>query len=73
MFRYIPVMISRLMISLRKAADPERREWSQNGIPNGGPSHVMKFFRPQRSTGDEGSDGIVLDTYLESQRTAVEP
>lgn len=63
---YLPVMISRLMISLRKAADPV-----VDGSAIGRPSNstnlpTIQFVRPRiGTTGTEGD--IPLDTQLESQ------
>ena len=57
-------MISRIMLSLKKAADSQSVGWSL-----GEPYHtyantgsVMKFARPAMHAGAE-QDGIPLDTY----------
>ncbi|KAF9787225.1 hypothetical protein BJ322DRAFT_1107290 [Thelephora terrestris] len=66
---YLPVMISRLMISLRKAADPQQvggtRPANSTNLP------TMEFVRPRgRATGTEGD--MPLDTHLESQIATVQ-
>ncbi|KAF9789645.1 hypothetical protein BJ322DRAFT_1105503 [Thelephora terrestris] len=60
---YLPVMISRTMLSLRKAADPQRGDW-HIGEPA---KHVtnlqsIRFFH-QRSATNGREDSIVLDVY----------
>ena len=58
-------MISRIMLSLRKAADSQQKVWSL-----GEPIDVRskKFFRPQ--TGPNGMEAeIPLSTYPKSQGT----
>lgn len=59
-------MISRMMLSLRKAADPERNDWSL-GEPSSNLSQLqsIKFFSPRWGTTGRGDD-ITLDTYTES-------
>ena len=65
-FRYLPVMISRIMLSLKEAADFEQEDWSLGGLStNGNDLQSIKFFRP-RVGASSGEDGIPLDTYLES-------
>jgi len=48
-YRYLPVMITRLMISLRKAAYPQGSTWSMGeSTTNRGPGHEtfnMQFVR----------------------------
>ena len=59
-------MISRLMISLRKAADPQGAEGTVEGPVNSTNLPTMEFVRPRgRAIGTEGD--IPLDTHLESQ------
>lgn len=63
---FLPVMISRLFLSLRKAADSQPNEQS----PTGGrifPS--MAFVGPQRSM-EPGADDIPLHTYPSAQGTS---
>ena len=68
-FRYLPVMISRLMISLKKAAaGPEQTSWtltepSPSGV--GGNSKSIKFFHSREGTNarEDVIPGIPLDTY----------
>ena len=63
-FRYLPVMVSRIMISLRKAADPQRGDWSLvDPAANGVSLRSMRFARPQTST-TEGRDNASLGTSL---------
>ena len=60
-------MISRLMISLRKAADPQGAEGTVEGRPvNSTNLPTMEFVSPRgRAIGSEGD--IPLDAHLESQ------
>ena len=62
--RYFPVMISRMMLSLRKAARSQRDDvtLAQSLFTNN--FHSLEFPRAQGCT--NGRDDIVLDTYLES-------
>ena len=62
--RYIPVMISRIMLSLRKAADSQH----QKGWSLGGPSDFQSkmFSRPQRDPSEE-EPGMQLVVYPMSQ------
>ncbi|KAF9790730.1 hypothetical protein BJ322DRAFT_409972 [Thelephora terrestris] len=64
---FLPVMISRIMLSLKKAADSQRNGWSL-GEPSasGAGLPAMRFFSPQRDLGRKDSDQIPLDTYSES-------
>lgn len=63
---YLPVMISRLMLSLKKAADSQHGLWSLTEPP----TNVMKFKNAKllRSQADthQREDGIPLDTYNEA-------
>ena len=62
-FRYFPVMVSRMMLSLRKAADPGQGDWSL-ADPIDPSLKSMVFVRPQSTykvptsegQGDESSD-----------------
>lgn len=63
---YLPVMISRLMLSLKKAADSQQGLWSLTEPP----TNVIKFknaklLRSQVDT-HRREDGIPLDTYSEA-------
>ena len=61
-FRYLPVMISRLMISLKKAAGSQLG-WSFAGpAPTDNNLQSAKFFHSPEGT-NERDDGILLDTY----------
>ena len=59
-------MISRIMLSLRKAADSRQQDWSllmpptESDIPRG-----VMISRSQRGT-NEREDGIPLETFPES-------
>lgn len=46
--RYLPIMISRLMLSLKKAADTSRVRWSLGSV-----THISnpKGYTPKRSNG----------------------
>ena len=60
-------MVSRIMLSLKKAADSQERAWSLTEPTAAGPSlRSMKFFKPPRGT-DEMQDDIPLDTFTGSQ------
>lgn len=62
---YLPVMISRLMISLRKAAHPKQVDWVPvKPPPRSGRIQSMTFYRPRRGVDPEGDD-IPLSTYHE--------
>lgn len=61
-------MISRVMLSLRKAADEQQNGWSlavTNGTGAG-----LEFFQPQ---GDVKEDGIPLATRMACTTTATVP
>lgn len=56
-------MVSRIMLSLRKLADPRRGNWSLADPAGNGPSmKSMKFVRHPR-TANEGREDTRLDTY----------
>ena len=60
--RYLPVMISRIILSLRKAADEQQNGFSlptTSGIGAG-----LEFFRPPGAS-TVGEDDIPLHTYLD--------
>ena len=61
-FRYLPVMISRLMLSLKKAADSQQG-WSL-GEPtlNGSKLQSIRFFNSRKGTNGR-EDDITLDTF----------
>lgn len=68
---YLPVMISRIMLSLKRAADPIERDWclgdrAANEIVG---LRSIRFFYPRGGTDvrEEGSDNIPLDTYFDSR------
>ena len=63
---YLPVMISRLMLSLKKAADSQQNGWTL-GEPsvNGNNLQSIKFYRPPQAT--TFGDDILLDTHPESR------
>jgi len=66
---YLPVMISRLMLSLRKTAGTLQEDWSFAGTSASSTYfRSMKFIRPRRST-DGGQDDVSLGTYPELEMT----
>ena len=65
-FRYPPVMISRMILSLRMAADSRQGVRSLGGpTANGTNLTEIKFVRPRRSANRRESD-IPLDVYPRS-------
>ena len=65
-YRYLPVMISRIILSLRKAADSRQKGWSlAQPNTNSANPRSMKFFRPAKSAIWKKDDNIPLDTLLE--------
>ncbi|KAF9789637.1 hypothetical protein BJ322DRAFT_1178256 [Thelephora terrestris] len=64
---YLPVMISRIMLSLRKAAGSRESAWSlsMGPISTGTNFQSIRFFSTQRGTGWR-EDGIPLETFPES-------
>jgi len=64
---YLPVMISRIMLSLRKAADLQQNAWSlAEPTADDTDFQNIRFFRPERRTdGASQSDDVLLDTFLE--------
>jgi len=61
---YLPIMISRIMISLRKAADSPHDVWSlMEPTTNVTNFQSIRFF-PQRTA--TGEDGMPLETFHES-------
>ena len=60
---YLPVMISRIMLSLKKAADSRQKGWSL-GEPTADTTNFqgMTFFRPARDMNTKRDD-VPLDTY----------
>ena len=62
--RYLPVMISRIMLSLRKAVDKQQNGWSLAMTKGTGAG--LEFFQP-RSASSVREDGIPLHTYIESR------
>ena len=61
-------MISRIMLSLRKVADSRQGDWTLGGpTTNGSDLPSMEFFRPERAPIRTDTDGIALDTYIDSQ------
>jgi hypothetical protein len=64
--RYIPLMISRIMLSLRKAANSSLDVWSLTEPPTNATSfHSITFFRPRKVTSGRGDD-IPLSAYPQS-------
>ena len=60
-------MISRLMLSLKKAADPQRGEWSFGEPPaNSTNLPTIQFARPRNAVNATGGD-IPFDTHFGSQ------
>jgi len=68
---FLPLMVSRIMLSLRKAANSSRQAWSLMEITTNGSSlQTMKFLRPQKGM-DEEQDDISLEMYPESQTSTL--
>jgi len=64
---YLPVMVSRIMLSLKKAADLQQNPWSlADPTANGADLQSMKFFHPMSDTNGERDDYTSLDTIVES-------
>jgi len=62
-FRYLSVMISRLMLSLKKAAASHQGDWSLvESSTNGNNFQSIKFFHTRKGTNGK-EDDIALDTY----------
>lgn len=65
-FRYLPVMISRMILSLRKAVDPQQKGLSlQEPATNMTNLSDIRFFRPRRDTNGRKSE-MPLDIYPRS-------
>jgi hypothetical protein len=59
-------MIARIMLSMKKAADAPRNDWSFMGQPSyATEARALNFFRPRRVTTDRGDD-MRLDTFTGS-------
>jgi hypothetical protein len=66
--RYLPVMISRIMLSLKKAADSQQKAWTLTEPTMTGPSFQnLKFFKPRRAANERQRETIPLHTFAESQ------
>lgn len=64
-FRFLPVMISRIVLSLRKAVDPQRDAWPHAESPrNSGTLCSMKFVRPRGGLSERGGNPS-FGTYTE--------
>ena len=64
-FRYLPVMVSRLMLSLKKAAGSQVA-WSLAEPSVNNPNlETISFFHSREDT-SKRDDGILLNTYSES-------
>jgi len=64
---YLPVMVSRIMLSLKKAADSHQTGWSlAEPTANATDLRSMKFFRPAKGANGKRDDDIPLDTILET-------
>ncbi|KAF9789657.1 hypothetical protein BJ322DRAFT_1018258 [Thelephora terrestris] len=63
---YIPVMISRIILSLRKAADPLRKNQSLGESSDRTNLPSMKFNHPRRAAKGR-EDDMTIDTYSRSQ------
>jgi len=60
---YIPLMISRIMLSLRKAANMPQEAWSLMGpATHATDFRSIKFFHPRKVTTERSGDEIPLDT-----------
>ena len=59
-------MISRIILSLRKAADSHQKGWSLAGsTANGTHLRSMKFFRPAKGANGNKDDDVPLETLPE--------
>ena len=59
-------MISRIMLSLKKAAGSHQEGWSLGGTTADATNfQSIKFFRPADGANGETDDDIPLDTVLE--------
>ena len=61
--RYLPVMITRLLLSLRKAANWQEDVWSF-GEPT---AHASVRFAERRRSGVSAGDGMRLDAFASAQ------
>jgi hypothetical protein len=60
-------MVSRIMLSLKKAADSQQKGWSlAEPTVNDTNYRSMKFFRPANGANEKKDDDIPLDTVLEA-------
>ena len=57
-------MISRIMLSLKRAANSPQKVWTLVAPPEYADSKGMKKFHPWKDTSGRGDD-IPLDTYTE--------
>ena len=64
-FRYMPLMISRLMLSLRKAADPALAIWTSAGqtMDDAVFLDALKFASPK---GLKEEDTVSFDSFYEA-------
>ena len=61
--RFLPVMITRLLLSLRKASAPKEHGWSL-GEPT---THTTMKFAERRGPGATTRNEILLDTFASAQ------
>jgi len=61
--RFLPVMITRLLLSLKKAGAPKEHGWGF-GEPT---THTTMKFAEDRSPGATTRDEISLDTFVSTQ------
>ena len=61
--RFLPVMITRLLLSLKKAGAPKEHGWSL-GEPT---THTTIRFAERRDLGTATRDEISLDTFASAQ------
>ena len=62
-FRYLPVMISRIMLSMRKAADSPQNAWSLAGPHANCPDPRGANLLDSRKVASCIGDDVPLDTY----------
>jgi len=63
---YLPVMISRIMLSLKKAADSQQKAWTLTEPTMSGPGFQnLKFLKPGGDANERQHEAIPLQTFAE--------
>jgi hypothetical protein len=62
--RYLPVLISRIMLSLRKAAATQQQHGQTLGLPSADDANIQSAKLPLTGPSRKGED-IQLDTFLD--------